>query len=87
MEPGYYKEGQYGIRIENLVMSRRVGDGIKLVNITTVPYQKAMVDSSMLTAGEKAYYNECNKTCFEMLKRYLSYEAYEFLRENTQPIE
>lgn len=86
VEPGYYREGLYGIRIENLVISRKTSDGIRLANITMVPYQRRMVDADMLSAEEKAFYNDFSRSCFELLKKYLSYEAYEFLRENTLEI-
>ncbi|KAM0679697.1 hypothetical protein GINT2_002106 [Glugoides intestinalis] len=79
IEPGYYKDGEYGIRIENLVISRKEGDGMKLQNITLVPYQNRIVDVSMLTEEEKDYYNNCNLNCIKAFKKFLSFEAYEFL--------
>lgn len=87
VEPGYYKEGEYGIRIENLVASRKIGDTIKLVNITIVPYQNRMVNVSMLSEEEKVYYNSCNEKCIKTLQKYISYEAFEFLKNNSYKIE
>lgn len=83
VEPGYYKEGEYGIRIENLVISREDGDQMKLINITTVPYQNKLVDVGMLTAEEKEYYNLCNATCLKAFGGFLSEKALEFIKENS----
>lgn len=83
VEPGYYKDNEYGIRIENLVASRKVENEIELVNITLVPYQNKMVDVKMLTEEELRYYNESNERCIKILQDYIGYEAYEFLKNNS----
>jgi Xaa-Pro aminopeptidase len=63
-EPGYYKTGEYGIRIENLVVVRDLGDipgGEKKMlgfeTITRVPIDLNLVDAGMLTDAEKAWLN------------------------------
>lgn len=87
IEPGYYKEGEYGIRIENLVISKQVEEFIELVNITLVPYQNKMVDCCMMTEEQKKYYNQCNKKCMDILYKHLGDKARAFLEANTCPIE
>jgi len=82
VEPGYYRENEYGIRIENLVMSRSEEDGVELVNITTVPYQNRMVDPSMLTDKQREYYNRCNEKCRKVLSSHLGAKAREFLEKH-----
>lgn len=81
IEPGYYKEDEYGIRIENLVISRKSENGFKIQNITLVPYQNAMVEIEMLTENERKFYNGINLNCLSFLQQFLSFEAYEFLRK------
>ncbi len=64
-EPGYYKTGEYGIRIENLVAVReavKAPDGaekplLEFETITMAPIDLDMVDESLLTAPEKAWLN------------------------------
>ncbi len=63
-EPGYYKAGAYGIRIENLVVVRELepppGAERKLLGfetITLAPIDLALVDTSLLDAGERAWLN------------------------------
>jgi len=63
-EPGYYKTGEYGIRIENLVVVRELsgipGAEKKMLGfetITMAPIDLDLVDPAMLTAEEKAWLN------------------------------
>lgn len=58
-EPGYYKEGAYGIRIENLVLVREEGkilhDGRAMLGVETVtlaPFDPRLIVSEMLTEEE-----------------------------------
>jgi Xaa-Pro aminopeptidase len=63
-EPGYYKTGEYGIRIENLVVVRETPkpDGaekpmLSFETITLAPIDLALVEVSLLTAEERAWLN------------------------------
>jgi Xaa-Pro aminopeptidase len=63
-EPGYYKTGEYGIRIENLVVVRDLGDipggerkMLGFETITRVPIDLNLVEASMLTESEKTWLN------------------------------
>ncbi len=60
-EPGYYKAGAYGIRIENLVLV--VGKEVRgaeqpmlgFETLTFAPLDKGLIDAQMLTADERAW--------------------------------
>lgn len=61
-EPGYYKPGGYGIRIENLVTVIDVGipNGgerqlLGFENLTRVPLDRALIDTAMLNEDERAW--------------------------------
>ena len=55
-EPGYYKNGEYGIRIENLVVVVEKENGfLGFDTITRVPLDEKLIDFSMLTAAEKQW--------------------------------
>ena len=64
-EPGYYKTGAYGIRIENLVAVREVTPPLpgaekpllEFETITLAPIDLAMIEPKLLTADEKAWLN------------------------------
>ncbi len=63
-EPGYYKAGDYGIRIENLVLvepreiAGQEGEYFGFENLTWAPIDKTLVDTSLLTADEVAWWND-----------------------------
>lgn len=60
-EPGYYKTGAYGIRIENLVAVAEAvipgaeRDMLGFETLTLVPYDRALIDVALLTAGERDF--------------------------------
>ncbi|QNE32321.1 aminopeptidase P family protein [Sphingomonas sp. NBWT7] len=62
-EPGYYKAGDYGIRIENLLLveERRIDGGEDVMlgfdTLTLVPIERDLIDPSLLTAYELAWLN------------------------------
>jgi len=69
IEPGYYEDGAYGIRIENLAIVREVktehsfGDKpyLGFEHVTMVPYCRNLIDENLLTTDEKKWLNESNK--------------------------
>lgn len=57
-EPGYYREGAYGIRIENLVAVRREKPGwLAFETLTCAPMDRLLMDRSLLTASELNWLN------------------------------
>jgi Xaa-Pro aminopeptidase len=60
-EPGYYKAGAYGIRIENLVVveKRKIAGGeremLGFETITLAPIDRALIDLRLLDKGERAW--------------------------------
>ncbi len=61
-EPGYYLPGQYGIRIENLVLVQEaptLPDQVKpflaFETLTLAPYDRALIDLPMLEASQRAW--------------------------------
>jgi Xaa-Pro aminopeptidase len=63
-EPGYYKQGEYGIRIENLVLvERREVPGAEremmgFRELTLAPIDRRLVDVNLLTPDERAWWND-----------------------------
>ena len=61
-EPGYYKAGEYGIRIENLILveERAIGDGAEATmlgfeTLTFCPIERSLVMPDLLTTTERAW--------------------------------
>ena len=59
-EPGYYKPGAYGIRIENLLMVKPVAgrkNFLEFETLTLAPIDRKLIDKRMLTRAETAWIN------------------------------
>jgi Xaa-Pro aminopeptidase len=91
-EPGFYKEGAYGIRIENLVVVREsttLLDGkpmLELETLTLAPIDARAIDKSLLTTPEKQWLNEYHGQVFEAHQDKLSPPEREWLETATKPI-
>lgn len=79
-EPGYYKAGEYGIRIENLVTVVSAGEKfLKFETLTCAPIDKNLVDFSLLSEEEKTWLNDYNNWVAETLKPLLNEQEYSWL--------
>lgn len=91
-EPGVYKEGKHGIRIENLVVVQKdertqyAGQFMKFETLTLCPIDLEAIDVSLLTEAEKNWLNDYHKTVFEKLSPYLENDDKNFLKEATKAI-
>lgn len=91
-EPGYYIEGKYGIRIENLVIVTEledIGGNIethRFENITWTPMDKRLINSSLLTQDEKDWVNQYHANVFDKLSPHLEGSELKWLQEVTTPI-
>lgn len=90
-EPGLYLEGQYGIRIENMIVTRKdvkneYGQFMAFDNLTFVPYEPEAVLPEEMTAKERALYNAYMEQVFEKISPYLPEEEAAWLREETKAI-
>ncbi len=80
-EPGVYKAGKYGIRIENLLAVRnwkKTPDGqfLEFENLTFVPIDDKGIDRDLMTEKELKYYLDYQKSVCDALKPYLTEEEY-----------
>ena len=71
-EPGYYKKGSYGIRIENLVFTKRIKNKIFFENLTLAPIEKDLINFNLLTKLEKNYLFKYHLDVYSKLSKYLS---------------
>jgi Xaa-Pro aminopeptidase len=84
-EPGYYKAGEYGIRIENLVLvEEREIEGAEgryfgFENLTWAPIDKNLVDSSLLNRDELRWWDAYHDKVLEVVGPQLEGEALEWV--------
>ncbi|QEL26826.1 aminopeptidase P family protein [Bosea sp. F3-2] len=91
-EPGYYKQGEYGIRIENLiVVEERLIPGAERTiygfeTITWCPYERALIDTALLDAGEIAWIDAYHAKVWEKLSPLVEGEAKSWLEKACRPL-
>ena len=91
-EPGYYKPGHYGIRIENLVLIREVAlDGAELPmlgfdNLTLAPIDRTLVAPALLDENERDWLNAYHALVRREIAPLLEEEDARWLHEVTTPL-
>ena len=83
-EPGVYREGSYGIRLENMLSVEKAdetefGCFLKFNVLTLCPFDVSVLLPDDMTDAEKAWLNEYHHRVKEALKPHLSKEEYEWL--------
>lgn len=90
-EPGFYKTGEYGIRIENLVLCVEAeetdfGKFLQFETLSLFPIDTSLIDSTLLTAEEKHWFNEYQHRVFNELAPRLETEEIEWLKQKCNEI-
>lgn len=92
-EPGYYKLGEYGIRIENLVVVRPVArpeggerDLLGFETLTLAPIDRTLVEASLLEASEVRWLDNYHGEVRRVLSPLLDEATRQWLDESTQPL-
>jgi Xaa-Pro aminopeptidase len=93
VEPGYYKEGEYGIRLENLVVvqeaseiSRDLSPFLKFEVLTLCPFDLKLVKRELLFEKERAWLNQYHETLRKSLTPLLEEEESQWLIKATRKI-
>ena len=71
-EPGYYKKGKFGIRIENLVFVKKKKKKIFFENLTLSPIDKDLINFKLLSTDEKNYLFKYHMSIFSKLSPFLN---------------
>ena len=91
-EPGYYKTGEYGIRIENLLLvePREVagseGECLGFEVLTHAPIDRALVDMALLGVEDIAWWNDYHARVLEIVGHQLEGAALEWLKAQCAPL-
>lgn len=93
-EPGYYEDGEYGIRIENVMYVKETGQiygGKKFLEfetVTRVPFCRRLIDVALLSTEERAWVNKYHKTIWEELSGSFTKHSWEltWLKRETAPL-
>lgn len=88
-EPGYYKKGAYGIRIENLmqcVPSKKNPDFLTFEVLTLFPIATNLIDESLLTTEERTWLNNYHQKVYAALSPELKEQERSWLWTRCQAI-
>ncbi|WP_224823333.1 aminopeptidase P family protein [Cognatishimia sp. MH4019] len=93
-EPGYYREGAFGIRIENLITVRKApaiegADAREMLDfetLTFVPIDRRLIVADMLSPDERAWINAYHQTVFDKIADNVGAEARDWLERATAPV-
>lgn len=90
-EPGIYKPGRHGIRIENTVFVQPIeknefGQFLQFETITFLPYEQKAIVIEELTDEELDWINQYHVTVYEKLSPYLNEEEKAWLKDKTRHI-
>ena len=90
-EPGLYRTGQWGVRIENLVLNQSAyktefGEFLRFETLTLCPIDTRCIDVALLTETERAWLNSYHAEVRERLSPYVTGEAKDWLLKRTKAI-
>lgn len=90
-EPGCYREGEYGIRIENLIYcvegeTSEFGEFLKFKTLTCYPIDTSLIDSSLLLPEEKDWLNAYHESIIGRLGHLTNTEQFQLLKRLTKAI-
>jgi Xaa-Pro aminopeptidase len=88
-EPGYYKNGAYGIRIENLICVKKSDiesdrDMLEFEELTLCPIDVKAIDQDLLNETEKTWLNSYHQRVYDELSPLLDQEEQVWLKEATR---
>lgn len=92
IEPGYYKEGSYGIRIENLAYTANVNIPelpeamLKFEPLTMVPLDKRLINKYLLTAAEIKWIDNYHAMVYQKLHAFLENDTAQWLQQACAPL-
>ncbi len=90
-EPGIYREGEYGIRIENLILCQKYaqnefGNFLSFETLTLCPIDRKLVKTDLLSNEERDWLNEYHKRVVDETSPYLEKNVLKWLKNICSPI-
>ena len=90
-EPGLYREGQYGIRLENMVLvvkdrDTQFGSFLKFENMTFCHFERDLVDKTMLSSAQINWVNAYHQMVYNRLAPGLDTPVRQWLKEKTKAL-
>lgn len=91
IEPGVYRQGKWGIRLENLVViasantrEKGFGEFLCFETLTLCPFERNLIDFSLLDKTEKSWLNKYHQRVFKALSPHLKGQALSWLKRKVK---
>ena len=90
-EPGIYREGEFGIRHENILLCKEAGknefgDWLDFETLTCCHIDTSVIVPGLLSSEESEWLNRYNASVYERLSARLPVEVAAWLKEKTEPV-
>jgi Xaa-Pro aminopeptidase len=90
-EPAIYREGEYGIRTENLILcvkgkETNYGQFLKFETVTLCFIDSSLVEKSLLTDREIQWFNQYHEMVYNRLSPHLNEAEKQWLKDKTKPV-
>jgi len=90
-EPAIYREGEYGIRIENLILcyedeETEFGQFMRFDTVSLCYIEKSLIDKSLLDQKEIEWLNKYHSEVYDKISPHLTGEEKIWLKEKTEPL-
>ena len=88
-EPGYYKEDEYGIRIENLILTKEMNDDsnhLYFKTLTLAPIDKNLISTEILNDDEIKWIDTYHDKVYKNLSEFMQEKELVWLRKSCEPI-
>ena len=71
-EPGYYENGKFGIRIENLITIKKKDKKLIFHDLTLAPIDKSMIEKKLMNKYEVEWLNKYHHKVYNQLKKFMN---------------
>ena len=78
-EPGFYKKGAFGVRIENLVYIKKINKKLFFENLTLAPIEKELINFKKLRKKERDYLFNYHLNVYSKLSTFLKRDERKWL--------
>lgn len=90
-EPGFYKNGEYGIRIENSILTKKsdkneYGQFMEFETVTLVPIDLDCINKDLMLKDEIEFLNNYHKEVYDKISPFLDEDETKWLKQYTKSI-
>ena len=79
-EPGFYKKNKFGIRIENLILTKKQKDKLYFETLTIAPLEPKLIDFNLLNSTERKWVNDYHRNVFNVISNHLNVSEKKWLK-------